>query len=141
MGSFRILVAMVAFLSVGSSATEKPLDELKIKCMIAPQYPRLALLAAVSGKVTSTIEAGPDGSVQDVIVESGPALLRDTARQALFRWRLTPCRVDSRRCSLKVTITFELKGRCELPKCSSEVDLMLPATLIIRSEVPDAIVN
>lgn len=134
----RVIVG--GLLTVGVFADELS-DRISVERMIAPQYPRLALLAAASGRVTATVMTSPDGGVREVVVESGPALLRDAARQALLRWRFFRGTGEPRTRSLRAVFVFELNGTCELPKCNSEVEVVLPNTVIVRSEAPRAIVN
>lgn len=140
----RIAIALlIVTLQIASNALADDLQErVDIKRIMIPQYPRLGLLAAVSGTVTAKLKAAPDGSVQEVVVESGPALLRDAARKALLRWQLSSCSEGvGRTCFVAAVLKFELRGRCELPRCLSEVEVVLPSTIIVRSEAPQAIVN
>lgn len=55
-----------------------------------PIYPEVAKEHHVEGRVTMRITVGKDGSVTDVKVIGGPALLRDAAVDAARKWRYEP---------------------------------------------------
>jgi len=55
-----------------------------------PEYPTLARIAHVQGTVVLEAIIGKDGTIQELKVLSGPALLVQAAREAVERWRYQP---------------------------------------------------
>ena len=55
-----------------------------------PEYPELARRMHVSGDVTLRVEIQPNGSVTEARAESGHALLRQAATDAVLHWRFAP---------------------------------------------------
>lgn len=60
-----------------------------------PVYPRLAIIAHVQGTVVLQAILGKDGTVQDLKVLSGPALLIGAAVDAVKTWRYQPTLLNS----------------------------------------------
>jgi protein TonB len=60
-----------------------------------PVYPRLAIMAHVQGTVVLQAILGKDGTVQDLKVISGPALLVSSALDAVRTWRYQPTLLNS----------------------------------------------
>jgi TonB family protein len=57
---------------------------------VPPIYPELARRMHVSGTVVMQVTIQPDGSVSDMKVESGHALLATAAQQAVKQWKFEP---------------------------------------------------
>ena len=77
---------------------------------VPPQYPPEAGRERVEGTVVLLAVIGTDGTVKDVRVESGPALLAQAAIDAVKQWRYKPyllngipVEIDSR-----ITINFTM---------------------------------
>jgi protein TonB len=77
---------------------------------VPPQYPPEAGRERIEGTVVVVAVIGTDGTVKDVRVESGPALLAQAAIDAVKQWRYkpyllngTPVEIDSR-----ITINFTM---------------------------------
>jgi len=60
-----------------------------------PVYPQLAIMAHVQGTVMLQAIVGRDGSIQDLKVLSGPALLVRAALDAVKTWRYQPTLLNS----------------------------------------------
>jgi len=60
-----------------------------------PVYPQLAIMAHVQGTVMLQAIVGRDGTVQDLKVLSGPALLVRAALDAVKTWRYQPTLLNS----------------------------------------------
>jgi protein TonB len=60
----------------------------------APAYPPIALIARLQGTVMLQAIIGRDGTVQDLKVLSGPALLVRAAMEAVKTWRYQPTLLD-----------------------------------------------
>jgi TonB family protein len=57
---------------------------------VEPEYPDLARLAGVEGRVVLKALVGRDGTVQEVLVVSGPSLLVEPAVRAFQQWKFRP---------------------------------------------------
>jgi protein TonB len=57
---------------------------------VRPAYPLLARQMKVQGAVILLVDIAKDGSIQDLQVQSGPAILADAAREAVKQWRFKP---------------------------------------------------
>jgi protein TonB len=55
-----------------------------------PEYPPLAKMARIQGKVVLEAIISRDGTIQDLKVVSGHPLLVKSAREAVQRWRYQP---------------------------------------------------
>ena len=77
----------------------------KPKKMVQPKYPEMALKMRVAGtvKVEAVIDA--DGNVNNVIVVSGPALLKQTAVDCVKQWQYEPGKSTS---LVPIEIDFKL---------------------------------
>jgi TonB family protein len=72
---------------------------------VPPVYPELAKRMGVTGVVTLRAVVLPDGTVSETHVESGHALLRQSAEDAVRHWRFAP-NPNSSDCI--VSVGFEL---------------------------------
>ena len=69
------------------------LDDFQSSLVISkvkPVYPEVARLALVQGTVRLKATIGTDGSVEALELESGPALLAQSAIEAVRQWRFLP---------------------------------------------------
>jgi protein TonB len=57
---------------------------------VQPSYPMLARQMKVQGAVILQALIGVDGSIQDLKVLSGPAILASAAQEAVRQWRFKP---------------------------------------------------
>jgi protein TonB len=55
------------------------------------------------------VHIGQDGSVQEVTLLSGPALLAQAATQAVKQWRFKPRRVSGRPAEMQTRITLNFR--------------------------------
>jgi TonB family protein len=72
---------------------------------VPPVYPELAKRMGVTGNVTIRAVVLPNGTVSEIEVESGHALLRRAAGDAVRLWRFAP---DPASSECVVTVGFEL---------------------------------
>ncbi|MGO9437755.1 MAG: energy transducer TonB [Terracidiphilus sp.] len=79
---------------------------------VAPQYPPEAGRARIEGTVVLLALIGADGSVQDVRVESGLAILTQAAIDAVRQWRYKPYMVNGEPVEVdsRITINFTLSA-------------------------------
>lgn len=127
------LLTMVALCQQGPVAIPKR--------VVGMNYPRLAHLAGVQGKVVLTTRVAVGGTVEDVRLISGDAVLAKAAKESLSRWLFSGCRSTSNACEAKVTFTFVLSGECDISSCPSEVQIDLPDSVTVSSKMPRAIAN
>lgn len=71
---------------------------------VPPAYPELARRMHVSGSVVMVVQIRPDGTVGEARIESGHALLRHAAEDAVHRWRFAPGPATA----VSVAITFDV---------------------------------
>jgi protein TonB len=78
---------------------------------VAPVYPPLALAARVQGPVVLRCVITTEGTVSEIAVVSGHALLNDAAVAAVSRWRYRPTLLNGEPVCviLTVTVTFSLR--------------------------------
>jgi TonB family protein len=83
---------------------------LQVIDRVMPAYPPLARQARVEGPVELSVEVSPDGSVRDVRVIKGFALLNQAAIDAVRQWRYQPYVAASGQGSQRtqVTVNFRL---------------------------------
>jgi protein TonB len=61
---------------------------------VTPVYPAIAKSAHVNGEVVVKIMIGKDGSVRNLVIEKGPAMLRGAVLEAVRQWKYKPYKVD-----------------------------------------------
>ena len=71
----------------------------------APHYPDSAKRYHVQGSVKLHAIIGIDGAVKELTVISGPAELRDAARDAVQQWRYKPVVINGTPTEVDTTIT------------------------------------
>ena len=115
--------------------------QIAVKRVVGLEYPRLAALAAVQGKVELVALISPDGSVSGVRVASGHYLLRGPAEETLSQWVFAGCESSKSSCEARVVFDFVLEGACDKSWCGTRFVADLPSFAEIRSRVPPAIVD
>lgn len=84
-----VLVALVAGICL-QVATLKGAELRKHKKMVQPEYPEIARKMHVEGTVKLEAVVDSDGKVKNVIVVSGPPLLKPSAVDAVKQWEYEP---------------------------------------------------
>lgn len=86
------------------------LQAAKLLSMVQPVYPREALAAHIQGVVRFKATIGKDGSVRDLQLMSGNALLVQAAIEAAKRWSYRPALLDGlpTETTLQVDVVFKL---------------------------------
>lgn len=77
---------------------------------IPPSYPPLARLAHIEGKVVLKIRIALDGTVSNVAVESGHAMLRPASENAVKSWKFA-----TEAANQEVEVTIEFINNCPAP--------------------------
>jgi TonB family protein len=75
-----------------------------------PVYPELALRMRIGGEVVVRAIILPDGTVSETHIESGHALLRQAAEDAVKHWRFVTA-VGAMASECLVTVSFDPSGR------------------------------
>lgn len=139
-------VALCAALSAGTamcqvSRNSEP-SELAPKRIVGLQYPRLANLAAVQGRVELEAVVSAEGTVSEARFVSGPGLLVDAAKASLRQWLFAGCRRSNEACIARVSFVFVLeKELCDIDRCPNDFQVDLPGTVTVKSKQARAIVN
>ena len=68
--------------------------ETRLRHVVPPVYPQIALIAHVTGTVRIRIMVASDGRAQNIAYISGPALLKDAAMNAVRQWTFQPYMED-----------------------------------------------
>lgn len=86
--------------SATNAAQREPIAEVA-----QPAYPPLAQHMNVQGSVVLQALIGADGTIQNLRVISGPAILSSAAQQAVREWRFKPIMQNGQAVESKATIT------------------------------------
>jgi TonB family protein len=103
--------------ALGGSASRQPVapssaPEIKPATLISsvpPVYPAIAKTQRVSGSVTIDALIDATGHVTSMAVVSGPTLLRESAKDALSRWKYAPAELHGKPVSMHMTVTIQFK--------------------------------
>jgi periplasmic protein TonB len=106
---------------LAKSPVQPPIKRMRIASRVAeanlihdvtPQYPPEAGRARIEGTVVLMAVIGKDGSVKDVRVESGLAILAQAATDAVRQWRYKPYVLDGEPVEVdsRITIQFTLSA-------------------------------
>lgn len=92
----------------GNIATSKPVrQDPKLASDVKPVYPPLARAARVQGPVRIEAMIAKDGTVQNLKLLSGPALLVQAAFQAVQQWRYVPALLNGEPAEALVVISLD----------------------------------
>jgi periplasmic protein TonB len=77
---------------------------------VTPQYPAIALAARVEGTVVLQAMISKSGTIENLRILSGPAMLQQTAIDAVKQWRYRPYLLDGRPVEVEtsVNVVFSL---------------------------------
>ena len=76
---------------------------------VAPIYPVMARTQRISGAVTIDALIDATGHVTGMTVISGPALLQESAKEALRRWKYEPAQLRGKPVPTHMTVTLQFK--------------------------------
>jgi TonB family protein len=83
--------------------------EGKLIHRVEPAYPEEARQRQIQGAVVLDVHIGEDGSVQEVTLVSGPALLAQAATGAVKQWRFKPRLVNGRPAEMQTRVTLNFR--------------------------------
>lgn len=78
-----------------------------------PQYPQIARQARIQGKVVLHAIISKDGTIEQLTIVSGPAMLAGAAKAAVQQWRYKPTILDGSiavEVDTTITVDFNLSG-------------------------------
>jgi protein TonB len=103
----KVAAAVVKKLSISSGVMQ---GMLLLKT--APVYPPIAKAARVSGTVVLQATISKTGSIENLRVVSGPAMLQQAAMQAVKSWRYRPYLLNNEPVEVETTVNviFSLGG-------------------------------
>jgi TonB family protein len=104
----RLSVGLVAL--VGMCLLVGPMlgaDARKATKTVKPTYPVIALQMRIEGTVRLQAVVGSNGSVNNVIVVSGPVALRDAAVDCVKQWQYEPAKEST---LVPVEINFKISS-------------------------------
>ncbi len=129
----------MALLIVAPLGGQEPLHQVPLR-VVGLEYPRLANIAHVQGKVELLAKVLPDGKVGNITTMSGHPLLAAASQETLTKWRFAPCS-PARNCDVGVTFSYVLTEKCDHSCCTTEfaVDLVNLAIEVRAKTVPPMI--
>jgi TonB family protein len=77
---------------------------------VMPEYPLVAKQAGIQGDVVVKTTIDDKGSVVNMQIVSGPALLRGAALAALRRWKYEPSTLNGQPISIQMLVTIKFSG-------------------------------
>jgi TonB family protein len=85
-------------------------QEARLILRVTPVYPRLAVIARISGAVELAAVIGTDGRVRELRILSGHPLLRSAAVDAVRQWVYRPTRLNDNAVEVdtSIVVTFTL---------------------------------
>lgn len=88
------------------------LEQAKLVRYVEPTYPALARATRMEGVVLLRAVIGEDGTVRSLKVVSGPALLIQSAVEAVKQWRYQPTLLNGEPCQVdtEITVSFHMRG-------------------------------
>jgi TonB family protein len=141
LAAFALCASVFAAHGICQERTGSSAPEVAPVRFVGLQYPRLAHMATIQGRVELEAVASIEGTVTEVRTISGHPLLIDAARDSLRQWHFKGCTLAGP-CRAKATFVFVLEaGVCELSQCPNEIQVDLPSTITITSKPARAIIN
>jgi periplasmic protein TonB len=84
-------------------------QEPKLVASAMPVYPLTAKYSGVQGDVVIETTIDKDGNVTQMRVVSGPAVLRQSALDALRKWKYEPSKLDGQPISVQMLVTIKFR--------------------------------
>jgi protein TonB len=81
----------------------------RLKSSVLPMYPPAARQSNVQGDVVINTTIDKTGSVTQMKVVSGPAMLRQAALDALRRWKYEPSKLDGQPVDVQMLVTIKFR--------------------------------
>jgi periplasmic protein TonB len=84
-------------------------QEPKLIASAMPVYPQAAKNSGIQGDVVVETTIDKDGNVAGMSVVSGPAVLRQSALDALRKWKYEPSKLDGQPISVQMMVTIKFR--------------------------------
>jgi len=91
----------------GPVVTGGKVAEPRLISKVLPVYPQNAKQAGIGGDVVIKTTIDQKGNVVDMHVVSGPLMLRQSALDALRRWRYEPSKLDGQPIAVQMLVTIK----------------------------------
>jgi hypothetical protein len=133
--SISTAIAAVMILPGGPAGwCQTPDASYSVQRVVGLEYPWFARMAALQGNVRLVARIMSDGTVGAIDVSSGPEPLATPAKNALNKWRFSPCPSQARGCQIEVLFSFILSGTCAVgSQCPTEFQVDLPDRVQVKS--------
>ena len=96
-------------LPVRAAPVSQGVEGGELESQVNAIYPQQARAMGQHGTVVLEALVGTDGSVKDVKVVSGPPLLRQSAMDAVRRWKYQPFRLNGKRIAAQTQVQVDFK--------------------------------
>ena len=115
-------------------------EDICVRHVVVPGYPRLARMARLQGSVTIEVEVGTDGTVTSTKASAASKLLARASEENVRLWTFcAPAATGSLASShTTITYTYKLEGNEEYYDPPPKVVLDLPSRVEITSHPPEA---
>lgn len=123
----RVLGWVLATFMIAQTASA----QLCIQHIVSPDYPRLARIARVEGRVTLTVNFDEKGKVASIGASSGPPLLVRPAEENIRQWVLCPRASSSG--PMVISYTYALEGKPQYEDGPAKVIFELPGDVHITA--------
>lgn len=137
----RIKMTLLCTLILTSSAPSSCAQKIQPSRIVGLQYPWLANLARVQGKVELYATVAEDGQVSEISSVSGHQLLKDSAKASLSRWVFSGCGKNAAPCRVKVIFEFILSGECDQDQCPTDFVVDLPDFVTVTTKAAGPIID
>lgn len=129
------LVALTLLFGCHLIQRDNSIKNLVVKRVTIPQYPSIAAIARVEGKVVIKIKVDEKGKVVSTETVEGSRLLRKAAEEATQAWLFEPTGKSSELQEEKLTFIFKLMPPdTQFSELSSTFNM--PNTVEIRASIP-----
>lgn len=135
------LAAMLVTALTTPIHSESASQPLTVTRVVSLEYPWMANLAGVQGRVEIEGLVSSEGRLDNIRSVSGSPLLLNPAKGMLSRWRFASCNAERSQCEITFTIVFELAEICDRPKCPTDMQIDLPNKIVLKTRRAPAIVN
>lgn len=105
--------------------------QLCLQHIVSPNYPRLARIAQIKGRVTLTVNVNEQGKVESVQASSVSPLLAQPAEENIRQWVFCPSAKSSG--PLVISYIYALEGRAQYEDGPAKVIFDLPSDVHITA--------
>lgn len=114
-------------------------DDVCVRHLVVPGFPRLARMARLQGPVTIEIEIGEDGKVVSAKASGVHRLLERASEENIRQWTFRPATLTGSPISrqLRITYTYKLVGKEQYDDPPPYVVFDLPHRVEITSRPPE----